>query len=485
MRRPPARPPTPCTRLVAGGLAGWLAASSALAGPPEPVGMALPGRYATDNEETAPAAADAHWLDGYGSAELASLVATARQANPAYAAATARTRAARAQARATGTLRQPTADAIAGGTHYGGHSGNGTVQETDSGVGVTLSYDVDLFGQNRARVAAAQAALAAAEADEAATTVSSDTAVVSAYVEALAAQARARLAQEDLAAARSLLTALEARREIGTLAHADLLEPRAAVATAALACRTAAQQVQERRVALAAATGLALADLPALTAELSDLQDPEVRAGLPADLLRRRPDVRAAEQTLAAAHADLVAARAALWPSLALTVTGGVQNPAVQAAVATLAGTGLSLSLGASLVQTVFDGGRRAAVRDVADARQDELLAAYRGVIRTALDEVETALAARAALVDEEPQQAASLDVAERSLATARARLAAGQGDRLAVATAERSQVAARMLALQYRTDRLQNSVQLIRALGGGYGAPNPAPLHPTLSENP
>src|SRR6185312_7001087 len=127
---------------------------------------------------------------------------------------------------------------------------------------------------------------------------------------------------------------------------------------------------------------------------LDSLREPTVAAGLPSELLTRRPDIVRAESNLLAAHADLVAARAALFPSLSLTASGGVQNPALPATVLTIAGAGPSLNLGANLVQPIFDHGRLKAQRDEAEARDVELLSAYRASIVAALSDVENALAA-------------------------------------------------------------------------------------------
>jgi outer membrane protein TolC len=114
---------------------------------------------------------------------------------------------------------------------------------------------------------------------------------------------------------------------------------------------------------------------------LDALAEPPLAAGLPSELLRRRPDLITSEYNLQAAHADLIVARAALFPSLSLTATGGVANPAVNAAVNVLAGTGWSLTAGATLVQTIFDAGRRRAVIQEATAKQEELVANYQSSI--------------------------------------------------------------------------------------------------------
>ena len=116
--------------------------------------------------------------------------------------------------------------------------------------------------------------------------------------------------------------------------------------------------------------------------------------GLPAELITRRPDVFMAEANLRAADADLVAARAALLPSVTLTPAAGIQNPAVNAAVIALPGVGPGVNLGAGLVQSIFDGGRLRAVRDEARAKDEELVVSYRAAILASLVDVENALAA-------------------------------------------------------------------------------------------
>ena len=127
---------------------------------------------------------------------------------------------------------------------------------------------------------------------------------------------------------------------------------------------------------------------------LESLHEPKVAAGLPSDLLRRRPDVFTAEANLESASADLVAARAALFPSLTLTASGGVQNPALNAAVITLSGVGPTLNLGAALAQPIFDGGRLRAAPAQAQAKQQEVAASYRAAIVAALVDVENSLSA-------------------------------------------------------------------------------------------
>ena len=123
-------------------------------------------------------------------------------------------------------------------------------------------------------------------------------------------------------------------------------------------------------------------------------QEPAVAPGLPAELLRRRPDILMAEANLAAASADTVVARAALYPSLNLTLQGGVANPAVNAAVNALAGIGPSSNLGAGLTQPLFDGGKFRSQSREAQAREQEAVTSYKSALIAALVDVENSFAA-------------------------------------------------------------------------------------------
>jgi outer membrane protein TolC len=186
-------------------------------------------------------------------------------------------------------------------------------------------------------------------------------------------------------------------------------------------------------------------------------------------LLTRRPDILAAEANLRSAHADLAAARAALFPSISLTAAGGVQNPALNAAVLTLPGTGAMVNLGASVVQVIFDHGRLRAVRAEAEAKDEELLAAYRTAIIAALRDVENALAAIHHFDAASPFQMEFLAQSEQAFEGAKLRYQAGSGDFLVLLEAQRTVYAARDQAVQNKLARLQALVTLCKVLGGGW----------------
>jgi outer membrane protein TolC len=160
-----------------------------------------------------------------------------------------------------------------------------------------------------------------------------------------------------------------------------------------------------------------------------------------------------------------------MFPSLTLTVGGGVQNPALPATVLTIPGVGPSFSAIAGVTQPIFNHGRLQAQRDEAAAREQELLATYRGAIIAALVDVEKALADVQRLGAVENAEKGKLSESERAYEGAKLRYEKGSGDFLTLLETERSVYVARDQFAQYRLARLQALVALCKALGGGWNA--------------
>ncbi len=176
-----------------------------------------------------------------------------------------------------------------------------------------------------------------------------------------------------------------------------------------------------------------------------------------------------AEANLQAASANLTAARAAMLPSLTLTGSGGVQNPALPATILTIGGAGPSFAAAANLTQPIFDHGKLRAQRDETLARERELLAAYRAAVIAALVDVEKALSALEHLRAVEEFQRGNVNESERAFEGARVRYERGSGDFLTLLELERTLYAARDQFTQYKLARLQGLVALCKALGGGW----------------
>jgi outer membrane protein, multidrug efflux system len=205
--------------------------------------------------------------------------------------------------------------------------------------------------------------------------------------------------------------------------------------------------------------------------------------------LRRRPDVFTAEANLGSASADLVAARAALFPSLTLTAAGGLQNPALNAAILSLSGVGPTLNLGAALTQPIFDAGKLRAARAEAQAKEQEVTTSYRVAIVAALVDVENSLSAIRHLDAARDFQIDNVAQSERAFEGARIRYKQGYGDFLTMVEAQRILYAVRDQFMQYKLARLQARVSLCKALGGGWQAPDaaarPAAAQPQAATNP
>ena len=206
---------------------------------------------------------------------------------------------------------------------------------------------------------------------------------------------------------------------------------------------------------------------PDSQAALRNLALPPIGAGVPSELIERRPDVRQAEANLIAANANLNAARATVLPSLTLGLGGGWQAATVGALLDS--GSGF-YSLAATLAGTIFDGGRKRGQVEVAAARRVELVENYLAAVRAAFRDVEDALAGVEQLARQEAQQATAADHAREALRLAELRYKAGAVDYGTVLDAQRTLLSAESAVDQVRLARFTAHVGLYRALGGGWG---------------
>jgi multidrug efflux system outer membrane protein len=411
------------------------------------------------------------WYRGFGSPELQAFVEHAAKDNLDLTMARLRVTQADARARQAGAAILPSVDLGGNANYLAGHSVNGSAHETDWAALLSASYEVDFWGKNRATARAAAALADASKADRDTVALTTLGGVANAYFQVLSLRERLSIAAANLEAAQKLLDVIQARFNVGMANPVELASQRAALATAALVVPELQQQESEALAALALLLGRAPEQFSVEGRSLDSLVEPIVGAGLPAELLTRRPDVFMAEANMRAANADLVAARAALFPTLNLTAAGGLQNPALNAAVTTLSGVGPTLSLGASVAQTIFDGGKLRAQRAEAQAKEEELVAAYRSAILAALVDVENALSALRHLNDARTFQNENVAQSEKAFEGATLRYKEGSGDFLTVLEAQRTLHTAHDQYSQYQLARFQALVALCKALGGGWQA--------------
>jgi multidrug efflux system outer membrane protein len=415
------------------------------------------------------------WYRGFGSDQLNALIDEAASNNWDLAGARARVAQADARARAAGAAILPSVDAAGNASFLAGHSGSGSGHETDWSALLSASYEVDFWGKNRATANSAKFLAVASRAQRDTLALTTLAGVADGYFQVLALRERVTIAQSNLEAARGLLAVVQARYDAGSASPVELATQKSALSAAALVIPELQQQEGEARAALALLTGRVPEGFDIGHTALDSLTEPVVAPGLPAELLTRRPDVLVAEANLQSAHADLAAARAAMLPSVNLTAAAGLQNPALNAAVLTVPGTGTTLALTGTLAQVIFDHGRLEAQRAEVQARQEELLAAYRTVITAALIDVENALSGIQHLDVARQFQSENLSQAELAFDGAKLRYQAGSSDYLTLLEAQRTLYAARDQFVQYKFARLQALVGLCKALGGGWTQSAPA----------
>jgi NodT family efflux transporter outer membrane factor (OMF) lipoprotein len=443
-----------------------------------------PGAFENRADNRSAAWPSKEWYRGFGSDQLNTLIETAAGNNWDLAAARARVAQADARARAAGAAILPSVDAAGNASFLAGHSGSGSGHETDWSALLSASYEVDFWGKNRATANSAKFLAVASRAQRDTLALTTLAGVADGYFQLLALRERVTIARSNLEAARGLLTVVQARYDAGSASPVELAAQKSALSAAALVIPELEQQEGEARAALALLVGHVPEGFDIEHPALDSLTEPVVAPGLPSELLTRRPDMFVAEANLQSAHADLAAARAAMLPSVNLTAAAGLQNPALNAAVLTVPGTGPTLALTGTLAQVIFDHGRLEAQRAEAQAKQEELLAAYRTAIASALIDVENALSGIQHLDAARPFQTENLVQAQRAFDGAKLRYQAGSNDYLTLLEAQRTLYGARDQFVQYRLARLQALVGLCKALGGGWTQSAPAAASVTQPGN-
>jgi len=410
----------------------------------------------------------ADWWHSFGSAELQGLVAQALAGSPDLAIAMERVRQAEAQVRIAGASLFPTIDLGFGSSTRLTSDSRGSTRTEASSATLAVSYEVDLWGRNRSGVRSAQSSLAASVYDRDTARLTLIAGVATGYFDVLSLRSRLAVARENLAVAERVLELVSARARNGAASALDVSRQQAAVLSQRAALMPLEQQERQTLAALAILAGRTPQGFDLKATGVADLQVPAIDPGLPSQLLVRRPDLASAEARLASANANVAAARAALLPSISLTGSAGVASGAL---LAILGGPTSAISLGLSVLQPIFDGGRLRGQVSVAESQERELVESYRKAILTALAEVEDALVAASRQAQQEALQGEVQVQAREALRLAEIRYREGADDLLTVLDAQRTLFGAQDQLAQIRQNRLEAAVDLYKALGGGWSA--------------
>ena len=411
---------------------------------------------------------EAGWWHGFGSPQLDDLIAEAERNNDDLAGAIARVREADAQVRIAGAPLFPTldlgADATRERTVVSGGSGPRITNIFNPQI--TASYELDFWGKNRALRNAARATAIASRYDQQTVALTVVRSVAGTYFQALEFLDRIQVARQNLENGQKILHGLQLEQSAGTVTGLDVAEQETAVALLEAAIPPLLQQLRQSVYALAVLVGKTPESIDVTSGSLTEISIPAIAAGLPSQLLSRRPDVAEAEQQLIAANADITVARAALFPNIALTASGGYESSRLASLISP---ANRVYALSAGLTQPIFHGGALHGQVSFSEARYTELLTTYHKTVLTAFSNVESALVAARQTADQQERQRNAVAKARRAFEFAQTQMSAGTVNVLTVLNTENALFSAQDVLVQVEYSHLQALIDLYTALGGGW----------------
>jgi NodT family efflux transporter outer membrane factor (OMF) lipoprotein len=333
-------------------------------------------------------------------------------------------------------------------------------------AGLSGNYVLDFFGANRARLRQADENLRGARYSQANTGLTIEQSVANTYFTILAVRERIAITRQNLDLSRRLLAISQAKFAAGVSSNLDVMQETAQVASQQAQLPGLIEQEREARYTLAILLGLPPENFDIKAQNLDGISAPTIQPGMPSDLLLRRPDIALAEANLYASHANVDAARAAFFPQIGLSAgvswgsgtIGSLFDPA-----------SLAWNVGASLAQTIFDGGAINARSQIAKLQQEEQIATYRKTVFSAFQGVESAVGNADAITQQldfiEQQVHASVE-AER---ISELQYREGTIDITTLINTQSTLFSAQISLVNTKLARLQNSIGLYIALGGGW----------------
>ena len=427
--------------------------------------MARDFPIATAPTPDATPAADLAWQQFFADERLKRLIALALDHNRDLRVAVLNIEQARAQFDIRRADRLPTVNAGVGGSRQ--PSGSGNVNTLYSAGLLVTSYELDLYGRVRSLSDAALAQYLATEEARKAVQISLVASVASAHLALQADDELLRVTEQTLQTRDDSYRLTKLRFDNGASSQIDLRQSESLLATAQVALAQARRLRALDENALTLLIGQPLpADLPPGLPITASATFPELPAGVPSDVLTRRPDVRQAEQLLIASNASIGAARAAFFPRISLTGSIGTASSELDGLFKS---GSFGWSFAPQLLMPIFDAGRNQANLASVQVSRQIAVAQYERAIQTAFREVADALAGRATLGQQLLAQQALVLAEQDRFRLADLRYRNGASSFLEVLDAQRSLFASQQALVQVQTQQAQNGVALYRALGGGW----------------
>jgi len=338
-----------------------------------------------------------------------------------------------------------------------------------------VSYEADVWGRVHGTIEASRTAAQASAADLETINLSLHAELAVDYFTLRASDTDKVLLDRAVAAYQQALELTQNRYRGGIASGADVAQAETQLQTTRAQSIDVQVQRSQLEHAIAVLVGESASSFSLAAAPLL-LSPPQVPAGLPSELLERRPDVAAAERRVAAANAQVGVAHTAYYPLLALTGNGGFESASLGKWIAGLSNF---WTIGPAAVMSVFDAGRRRATETQLRAAYQQTVESYQQSVLVAFREVEDSLAALRILDEEARVQAEAVAAAERSLALAENRYRGGIASYLEVITAQNAALTNQRTAAAIRARRLNATVLLVKALGGGWKASQLPPIVP------
>jgi multidrug efflux system outer membrane protein len=430
--------------------------------------LVAPAAFRAATPAPGPSLADQHWVEVFKDESLQDLIKTALTQNYDVRIAAARILQARAQYGITRANQYPEIDGQAQAqAQHGTVIAGQTLPTTGSGtLSASLSWELDFWGKYRRANESARAQILASEWGQRAILTSLVSQVASGYFTLRALDLQLEIAQRTLGTRQESLSLTQTREQGGVAALVDVREAEQLVYSANGQIVDLQRQIEQEENFISVLLGRNPGPIPRGRALVDQPHAPEVPAGLPSDLLTRRPDIQQAEQQIVSANARIGVARAAYFPSITLTATGGVAS----AALATLFTNGTWAVAGGAL-QPLFTAGRTKSQVALATAQTQEAALVYQQTILQAFREVSDALVGYRRSRELRDTQESLVQAAQDARRLADLRYRGGTSSYLEVLDSDTRLFTAELGLAQAQLDELAAYVEIYRALGGGWAS--------------